>query len=52
MNKIKSYFFANMSHELRTPFVGIMGFAEVLSESVPDQEHKNMAEAILNSAKD
>ena len=51
MNKIKSYFFANMSHELRTPFVGIMGFAEVLSETAPDQEHKNMAEAILNSAK-
>ncbi len=50
MNKIKSFFFANMSHELRTPFVGIMGFAEVLSESVIDPEQKKLAEAILISS--
>lgn len=51
MNKIKSYFFANMSHELRTPFVGIMGFSELLSESLQNPEERNMALQILKSSK-
>ncbi|RPI61732.1 MAG: PAS domain S-box protein, partial [Ignavibacteriales bacterium] len=50
MNKIKSYFFANMSHELRTPFVGIMGFSELLSESLQNPEEKEMAQQILKSS--
>ncbi len=50
MNKVKSYFFANMSHELRTPFVGIKGYAELLSEILPDEEHRKMAKIILNSS--
>ncbi len=51
MNKIKSYFFANMSHELRTPFVGIMGFSELLSESLQNPDEKEMAHQILKSSK-
>jgi|GEM_PF-6104199 len=51
MNRIKSYFFANMSHELRTPFVGIMGYAEVLSRNLSDPNKKRMAEVIFNSSK-
>lgn len=51
LNKVKSHFFANMSHELRTPFVGIMGYAELLSESLVDPEYKEMAEGILNTSK-
>lgn len=51
MNKVKSYFFANMSHELRTPFVGILGFAELLSESLQDEELKNYALQIVKSGK-
>lgn len=51
MNKIKSLFFANMSHELRTPFVGIMGYAELLSESLEDTEQKEMAQGIVNTSK-
>lgn len=50
MNRIKTYFFANMSHELRTPFVGIMGFAEILSERLADEEEKEMAQAIFTSS--
>lgn len=50
MNRVKSYFFANMSHELRTPFVGIMGFSELLYESLDDPELKEMAENILISS--
>ncbi len=51
MNRIKSYFFANMSHELRTPFVGIIGFSELLVESLSDPDLKGYAEQILKSAK-
>ncbi len=51
MNKVKSYFFANMSHELRTPFVGIMGFSELLVESLPDSDYKEYALQISKSAR-
>jgi PAS domain S-box-containing protein len=51
MNKVKTYFFANMSHELRTPFVGIMGFSELLAETLINSEEKKYAEQILKSSK-
>ncbi|MBK7229940.1 MAG: response regulator [Ignavibacteriales bacterium] len=51
MNRVKAYFFANMSHELRTPFVGIVGFSELLSESLQNPEEKEMANQILKSSK-
>lgn len=51
MNRLKSNFFANMSHELRTPFVGLMGYAEFLSQSVTDADDKEMALGILDSSK-
>lgn len=48
MNKVKSYFFANMSHELRTPLIGILGFSEVLKDSLEsDEDLRSMAETIL-----
>jgi PAS domain S-box-containing protein len=50
MNRVKSYFYANMSHELRTPFVGIMGFAELLSESLQNPTEKEMAAQILKAS--
>ena len=46
MNRVKSYFFANMSHELRTPMVGIMGFSEVLSSILKNEEEKQLADGI------
>lgn len=34
MNRVKSSFFSNMSHELRTPLIGVLGFSEILEESL------------------
>lgn len=46
LSKIKSNFLANMSHELRTPMVGILGFSEVLKNSLENEEFKHYAEII------
>jgi PAS domain S-box-containing protein len=51
MNRAKSSFFANMSHELRTPFVGIIGFAELLEETLSDPEEKEFATKIVKSSR-
>ena len=51
INKIKSSFLSNMSHELRTPLAGILGFADILSETLTDETEKSMSESILQSGK-
>jgi PAS domain S-box-containing protein len=51
-DRIKTTFLANMSHEIRTPMNGILGFAQLLAQTVPSlDEVKEYAEAINNNGR-
>ena len=50
-NRTKSEFLANMSHEIRTPMNAILGFSEILFESLSDQKSRGYAESIRNAGK-
>ncbi|MGE5363723.1 MAG: ATP-binding protein [Bacteroidota bacterium] len=51
INRIKSFFFANMSHELRTPFVGILGYAELLYDTITDTAAREMLRGLLMTSR-
>ncbi len=50
-NRAKSEFLANMSHEIRTPMNAILGFSELLQESISEPRHRSYLEAIAASGK-
>lgn len=48
-NEAKTQFLSNMSHELRTPLNGILGYAELLRDELPEGEQKSFAHCIHDS---
>ncbi len=50
-NALKSEFLANMSHEIRTPMNAIIGFTDLLEESVTTPKERNYVESVKSSSK-
>ncbi len=45
-SEAKSAFMANMSHELRTPMTAVLGFADILSEELTEESHRDKVATI------
>jgi signal transduction histidine kinase/CheY-like chemotaxis protein len=50
-NNLKSEFLANMSHEVRTPINAIIGFTNLLEESITAPRHRNYIQSVKSSSK-
>ncbi len=50
-NQAKSRFLANMSHEIRTPMTAILGYADMLHESMADSPHMSLVDPICRNGK-
>lgn len=50
-NRSKSEFLANMSHEIRTPMNSILGFSEIMLNTIENEKHRGYLKTILGSGK-
>lgn len=50
-NRAKSEFLANMSHEIRTPMNAILGFSEIMLNSIREQPYRGYLETIQKSGR-
>ena len=49
-NRTKSEFLANMSHEIRTPMTAILGYADILADSVDRPEQQEAVQTIKRNS--
>ncbi|MBN2263872.1 MAG: HAMP domain-containing histidine kinase [Prolixibacteraceae bacterium] len=49
-NKVKTIFVENMSHEMRTPLNSIVGFSDLLLDSMPDGQDKDFVRIISENS--
>ncbi len=49
--RVKDRFLTNMSHEIRTPLNGILGMAEILSQTPLEKKQKEYLNSLLKSTK-
>ncbi len=49
-NKVKTIFVENMSHEMRTPLNSIVGFSDLLLDSMPDGQDKDFVKIISENS--
>jgi signal transduction histidine kinase/HPt (histidine-containing phosphotransfer) domain-containing protein len=47
--RFKAVFFANVSHEVRTPLIGVLGMAEILSDTSLDVHQRELVDVIRTS---
>ncbi len=50
-NRAKSEFLANMSHEIRTPMNAVMGYAELLENSITEPRQRGYLESIKTGSR-
>ncbi len=50
-NRIKSEFLANISHEISTPMNAILGFSELLKQSITDSQGEKYIDSIQSNGK-
>lgn len=49
-DRLKSAFLANMSHEIRTPLNSILGFSNLLNDTLEDEEEREFAGIIIKQS--